>query len=159
MSDIVKVPMESFQDFLGNTVKVGDHVVYATISDRSPVQKYAEVVAIVSKQVSRDRYFRDTGDAEGTTPGGHWGTETVSEIKVGVRELSNGRGFTRWDTRVYDKNWRRVEGESKPARVTYPMKENIVLARTAKEIELAEREAELRAHPVRITFGEKAYDA
>lgn len=168
MNEVVKVPMELFEDFLGNEVRVGDHVVYATTSGRSPVQKYAEVVSIVSKQESVSHFFSDTGGARGTASSGHWGFKTRTTLQVGVRELSNGRGFTRWDTRVYDENWRRVEGASKPARVTYPMPDNMVKVRSAEEIELAEREAEARALPRRavfgsqpnlITFGEASYDA
>jgi hypothetical protein len=137
-------PVESFEDFLGHTVKVGDHVVYATVDGRSPVQKYAEVVKIFDRVIERLRWDREAGRSV---------SEFHTETKVGVRELSNGRGFERWDTRVYDKDYRLIKDQKKLARVTYPMKANIVLIRTAKEIELAEREAEARAVPQRIVFG------
>jgi hypothetical protein len=86
-----------FTDFLGQEVRVGDHVVYATVSGRSPVQKLARVEVIK--------------DDSGT-------------LKVGVREIGNGRGFWRWDSHTYVSG--KVVVDPSKNRVTYPMHENIV---------------------------------
>lgn len=99
---------ETYTDFLGQEINVGDHVVYATIDGKSPVQKLAVVVKITSEQKSRIKNWQTRE------------TEPYTAYKVGVKELRNGRGFTRWDS----KNWR--TGESKEVRTSYPMPANIV---------------------------------
>lgn len=110
MSD--RVAIESFEDFLGFTVYVGDFVVYATTSGRSPVQKYAMVEGIYEKTKQEYRYNRETDKYD---------YATVKTTQVGVRELQNGRGFRRFDSY----NWK--TREAKQVRVTYPMPQNIVL--------------------------------
>lgn len=108
-------------DMLGNEYGVGDHVVYATTSGKCPVLKYALVDRIVPEERERYSYDRDKLDSRGCATRV---VETYTYVKVGVRELSNGRGFTRWDTsKLVDGKW-----EARPARVTYPMTENIVKA-------------------------------
>jgi hypothetical protein len=111
---------ETFVDFLGNEVKVGDFVVYATTSGRSPVQKYALVEVI--RPITRTRWKRVDGVSV---------TEQYTDHKVGVRELSNARGFTRWDS--YD--WKDGYRVQKQVRTTYPMKDNIVKVRSAEDVE------------------------
>lgn len=105
MSNKVIESRYSFEDFIGNKVKVGDFVVYATICGRSPVQKFAQVERI-------DLVENEYGYGEGPF------------IRVGVREISNGRNFRRWDS--YD--WKKKV--DKRPRVTYPMAKNIVLVRS-----------------------------
>jgi hypothetical protein len=108
-------------DMLGNEYGVGDHVVYATTSGRCPVLKYAVIDRIVSEERTRYRYDGDQPNEHGYPTRV---AETYTYLKVGVRELSNGRGFTRWDTsKLVNGKW-----EDRPARVTYPMTENIVKA-------------------------------
>lgn len=107
---------EVFTDFLGNEIKVGDHVVYATVSGKSPVQKFAEVVKI-------------TGELKpvyGWRDGSRVVTGQREVFKVGVKEIKNGRGFTRWDATVYDKEQRAFVPNEKGVRTTYPMADNIV---------------------------------
>jgi hypothetical protein len=104
-SKVVKT-LESFEDFMGNIVKVGDFVVYATASYKSPVQKLAVVDNIA--EVVSDTWTHNH------RPGQHF-------TRVGVREISNGRNFSRWDK----KNGK--------LRTTYPMTENMVLVRTKEE--------------------------
>lgn len=106
---------------LGQKYTVGDHVVYATTSGRSPVQKFAIVEKVTIE--TRTRRVRNPD------PDGAWTIEQEYEhASVGVRELKNGRGFSRSDTLKYQgrdddgrPTWQKV-----PARVTYPMTENIV---------------------------------
>jgi hypothetical protein len=126
--------VESFEDFLGHTVKVGDFVVYATVSGRSPVQKFAKVeqIDLVQPEYLGFIYDRETKESRLRTE------EEAQSVRVGVRELSNGRGFTRFDTNVWD--WdapvgQKLQRNARPARVTFPMKENIVLVRSAEEQE------------------------
>jgi hypothetical protein len=120
MANKVIEAVESFEDFVGNTVRVGDFVVYATVSGRSPVQKFAVVEKI---ERVKSEYGGVSWNPEARRDESSW-------VRVGVRELSNGRGFIRWDT--YD--WKAQEnGKDKKARVTYPMRQNMVLVRTAKE--------------------------
>lgn len=119
--DIIE-PLESFEDFIGQTVKVGDHVVYATTSGRSPVQKFAIVERIETiRQWDAHAHLADDL---------RWvGAHGEARFRVGVRELSNGRGFSRYDTLVYDETrpvGQRYVKDAKPARVTFPMRENIV---------------------------------
>jgi hypothetical protein len=123
MANKVIEAVESFEDFVGNTVRVGDFVVYATVSGRSPVQKFAIVERI--ELVEPDIYsWRETTDEARVK---------ARFVRVGVRELTNGRKFIRWDT--YD--WKTRENDpARQARVTYPMRQNIVLVRTAKQQEL-----------------------
>jgi hypothetical protein len=114
-------------DMLGNAYRVGDHVVYGTISGKSPVLKYAVVEKIVEEE--RERV---TGYEPYTSPNGYQGHRPTYEkytyYKVGVREIKNGRNFTRWDTRGAWDPETRTYGPGKPARITYPMTENIVKA-------------------------------
>lgn len=107
-----RVAVESFTDFLGQEVKVGDFVVYATTSGRSPVQKYAVVEAIYEKTEEKYRWSRQAEK---------YAYVTVKTTQVGVREIQNGRGFRRYDS--YD--WKNKV--DKQVRVTYPMPENMVL--------------------------------
>lgn len=114
-------------DFLGQRYGIGDHVVYATTSTRSPVQKYAEVVSIIHEV--RERYGRWVADADG-----NGGARRVAEPylypKIGVRQISNGRGFG-FSNHKYVKDgagsWTAVPCET---RVSYPTPENIVKVRT-----------------------------
>lgn len=109
---------ESTVDMLGQTYTGGDHVVYATTCGHSPVLKLAmvEKVELVDEL---DYCDRPTGK---------------KRRRVGVRELANGRGFGRSDTRgpdgttymVGDREIARMVPGMKPPRVTYPMPENIV---------------------------------
>lgn len=109
---------ETVTDMFGQAYGVGDFVVYATVDGRSPVMKYARVEKLLAAEV---------GSWETTDRGREYVTRPT--LKVGVREISNGRGFTRYDS--YAIEWtddthtatRRVE---KKVRVTYPMVENIV---------------------------------
>lgn len=82
----------------------------------------------------------------------------TGELKIGVvREV----WFTEWwverpwlQDKVRRESWLitvMAERGSKPSRLEYPRR--IVKVRSAKEIELAEREAELRAMPARAVFG------
>lgn len=112
-------------DMLGNEYGVGDHVVYATTSGKCPVLKYAVVDRIVPEERTRYSYDSDKLDSRGCATRV---AETYTQLKVGVRELSNGRGFMRWDTRGDWDAETRTFGPAKPARVTYPMRENIVKA-------------------------------
>lgn len=107
MAITTKTPKESFVDFLGNEVFVGDYVVYATTSSRSPVQKAAIVVNI--NEVTRDSWHA------GNRPGRPY-------TQVGVREQSNGRNFSRWG--------KDAQGRAK---TTYPMVENIVLVKRGSD--------------------------
>lgn len=92
-------------DMLGQEYGVGDYVVYATTSGRSPVLKYARVETV--KEVEDPRLA-------------HRVVNTV--LKVGVREIANGRGFGRWDSH----KWKDGVMVETPVRVTYPMVVNIV---------------------------------
>jgi hypothetical protein len=112
-------------DMLGNEYGVGDHVVYATTSGKCPVLKYAVVDRIVPDERTRYRYDRDKLNEHGYPTRV---AETYTYLKVGVRELSNGRGFRRWDRQGDWDDKTRTYGPPKPARVTYPMTENIVKA-------------------------------
>lgn len=95
---------ETYTDFLGQEIAVGDHVVYATVDGRSPVQKLAEVVKIEAEtKTRRVRY----GSTE---------TEEYTSYKLGVKEIKNGRGFIRWESTI----------QGKPVRTSYPMPANIV---------------------------------
>jgi hypothetical protein len=109
-----------FTDFLGNEIKVGDFVVYATVSGRSPVQKFAVVEKIEAIPTRKN---------VGTYREPVW--EPATAYKVGVKELTNGRGFTRWDSYSY-KDGVRV---GKPVRTTYPNVLNIVKAALPPEEE------------------------
>lgn len=118
---------ESFTDFLGQEIKVGDFVVYATISGKSPVQKFARVEKIVP--IVQTGYTHKDGRAVKV--------ETPS-VKVGVKEIKNGRGFMRWDSYNWAKNddGSRQKDEKgllirveKEVRTTYPMKANMVKIR------------------------------
>jgi hypothetical protein len=102
---------DTFTDFLGQEVAVGDLVVYATTSGRSPVQKLARVEAIKPFVNTRRRFVNDA-----------WVTDEYTDFKVGVKELNNSRGFIRWDS--YD--WQTQERDMSRVRVSYPMKCNIV---------------------------------
>ncbi len=82
----------------------------------------------------------------------------TAELKVGVVEdiwrYSWQTGPDRFGTRHLRHSWIiqvKAQGGSKPSRLEHP--ERIVKVRSAKEIELAEREAELRAMPARAVFG------
>lgn len=118
---------ESFTDFLGQEIKVGDFVVYATISGKSPVQKFARVEKIVP--IVNTTYLREDGTYNKV--------ETPS-VKVGVKEIKNGRGFMRWDSYDWAKNddgsYQKDEKGlpiriDKEVRTTYPMKANMVKVR------------------------------
>jgi hypothetical protein len=98
-----------YTDFLGQQVRVGDLVVYATTSGRSPVQKCATVENIESEEIVNFR----TGKSR-----------TV--FKIGVKEVSNGRNFTRWDGRRWDSEKRQYIERPNGVRTTYPMPQNIV---------------------------------
>lgn len=102
---------EAFTDFLGHEVKVGDFVVYATTSGRSPVQKFARVEVI---KTETNKY---TGKPE---------------TKVGVKEISNGRGFRRWDATSFDRETHSFVPSKNGVRTTYPMMDNIVKVRDAE---------------------------
>lgn len=103
-------------DFLGQRYGVGDLVVYATTSGRSPVQKLGRVVKIECEVKTRRRYDYEARDVI---------EEEYVFQKVGVRQISNGRGFS-FSTSKYVKDgdsWKSVPCET---RVSYPMSENIV---------------------------------
>lgn len=102
---------EVYTDFLGNEIREGDYVVYATVDGKSPVQKYARVEVI--KTETKTRWSFDGNERK---------QEEYTHYKIGVKEVSNGRGFRRWDS----KNW--TTGEAKTVRTSYPMAENIVKA-------------------------------
>lgn len=112
---------EVYTDMLGQEIRVGDFVVYATTSGRSPVQKFARVEQF--KFVYRVRCTWP----EGVGYGKPRGEETYVYVKVGVREISNGRNFKRYDRTKWVSNetgeYSRVDKE---VRVTYPLSENIV---------------------------------
>jgi hypothetical protein len=107
-----------YTDMLGQEIREGDFVVYATTSDRSPVQKYAKVEKVIRE--TKERRVWNTED-------GRYDIKTYEQLKVGVREVKNGRGFTRWDSYEYREYQNgRHERVEKQVRVTYPMVENIV---------------------------------
>lgn len=111
-----------FTDFLGQDVNVGDTVVYATTSGRSPVQKLATVEKILMIEATRPKLDENGEYVRDET---NWFVqETYLKPKVGVKEIKNGRGFTRWDSHVW--NGERYEYEPGKTRTTYPMPENIV---------------------------------
>lgn len=99
-----------YVDMLGQEIRAGDYVVYATTSGRSPVLKYAKVVKVDEVAI--------------WSPG-----EDLTRMRVGVKEIKNGRGFTRWDARVPGASWK--EQDMSKVRVTYPMSENIVKVEAA----------------------------
>lgn len=108
-------------DFLGNTYGVGDFVCYATIDGKSPVQKFARVEKI--EPVNKTRYRFVDGERI---------PEMYTYFKVGVREIKNGRGFTRFDSYNWDSETKsRIP---KQVRVTYPMSENIVAVTPAEGV-------------------------
>lgn len=99
--------MTTYTDMLGQEISVGDFVVYATTSGRSPVLKYALVEKI--DEVTNTKYGRD-------------GIKEVTRTRVGVREIKNGRGCMRFDSsKLTADGW-----VDKQVRVTYPMVQNIV---------------------------------
>lgn len=97
-----------YVDMLGQEVNVGDHVIYATTSGRSPVQKFAIVEKIIWTQEEQPVWTKNRANLV---------TKVVDVVKVGVREISNSRGFLRWSV---------FKDPNKKARVTYPLVENIV---------------------------------
>jgi hypothetical protein len=104
------------KDMLGQQYGVGDFVVYATTSGRSPVQKYARVEKVEMVD-ALDWDDQPTGK---------------KRLRVGVREILNGRGFDRYDS--YD--WAKRTYDPSKVRITYLMPENVVKA-TAPEGEAA----------------------
>ncbi len=127
MANKVIKALDSFNDFVGNTVKVGAHVVYATTSGRSPVQKFAVVDRI---DLVEDEYYHR------------------QFVRVGVREIANGRGFARSGSR-WNRETCSYDHDTEPSkRVSYPLADNIVLVRTPEEIEVAR-------HPKVIIFSQE----
>lgn len=103
-------------DFLGQRYGIGDGVVYATTSGRSPVQKFGKVVKITREVATRTRWAHNIGRAT---------NEKYVVLTVGVRQISNGRGFG-FSTTKYVKDgdsWKSVPCETRPS---YPTPENIV---------------------------------
>lgn len=119
---------EQVTDMLGNTYKVGDHVVYGTVSSKCPVLKYAIVEKIIAEIRERPSGYEDVYRADGSA----WRRPTYENytyMRVGVREISNGRGFRRFDTELHGTGEDRYKViGTKPPRITYPMTENIVKA-------------------------------
>lgn len=113
-------------DMLGNEYGVGDFVCYATISGKSPVLKFARVEKIAAEQRTRGRYSRDTDK---------WESEEYTYHKVGVREISNGRGFRRWDSMTWNAETSSYDIDLSKVRVTYPMTENIIKVAPAEGVD------------------------
>ena len=107
---------EVYTDFLGQEVRVGDYVVYATTSAKSPVQKLARVEKISSEQVETFEWRDGKRVSTGTRP----------NFTVGVKEMKNGRNFTRFDSRKWDPDTGRFIDTPDKVRTTYPTVGNIV---------------------------------
>ncbi len=113
-----RTPLESATDVIGQPIRVGDYVAYATVSGRSPVQKIARVESVFQQK----QWYEWTRGEE---------NPVRDEVKVGVTELFNGRNFIRWDSfGEGESRWAWTDGGSrmgtKKPRTTYPMVENMV---------------------------------
>jgi hypothetical protein len=115
--------VETATDFLGQEYRVGDFIVYATTSGRSPVQKFARVERILKVTKTTEKFGYIDGKFQVVS------VDESDSFKVGVKEISNGRGFIRWDSRVYDESkpiGERTSYDFSKVRTTYPMTDNIV---------------------------------
>lgn len=105
--------MAEYVDMLGQTIREGDFVVYATTSVRSPVLKLARVMRVNTYVKSGRQWDYDKSE---------YVTHEYQVTKVGVKEIKNGRGFWRSDAYVPGS----YEWDMSKVRTTYPMVENIV---------------------------------
>lgn len=106
-----------------------------------PVEYFNDLVGVAVKAGDTIAYAVSSGN--------------MAELKMGtvqgIFKDEEALWWRQWDIVV------KAEGSRRPSHLSFPNR--IIRVRTALEVQLAERRAEVEAHPVRITFGGQAsYD-